>query len=547
MKRIISLTFGFIMCLSGFAQRTVGVLSVDQDKVLDGYNLIYPHNQSTVYLLDNCGEVVHDWIDADDTRPGNSVYLLENGNIVQCKRRSTSAVNDPIWAGGAGETVEIKTWDNDIISRITINNDSMRLHHDIAPLPNGNILLLSWRSIDSVDCVAAGRDPSLITQGRVWSEQIMEWNPTTNSIVWEWRVWDHLIQNFDQDKKNYGFVEMHPERINLNYDEHNAHPDWLHMNAIDYNPVLDQIIVSVPYFNELWIIDHSTTTEQAKSSIGGGSGKGGDLLYRWGNPQAFDNGSDDDKKLFFQHDVHWINPDAIIGDEDFGVIGVFNNRFGQNLSPAHTVSTSYAMQFESNVTSYDMTQINRDFIETRVHPDTLIQASSAGLSSIQVLPNDNWLICAGRWGYVYELDLEGKVVWEYVVPFMGGAAVEQGTDLGIGNNITFRAKRFPLDFPAFDNRELTPSGVIEIDDNPMDCSLTVPSVEVEDVSQVEIYPNPVRDILFINGLDKGSYRIFNSMGKFIYEDNQREIAISNYTKGLYFLEYKGVVSKFLIQ
>ena len=547
MIRYIVLVFCLGIVLSGFGQRTVGILSLESENVFDGYNLVYPHNQSTVYLLDNCGSIVHSWSDAEETRPGNAVYLLENGTLVQCKRKASSAVNDPIWAGGAGETVEIKTWDNEIINRITINNDSMRMHHDIAPMPNGNILLLSWRRIDSVDCVAAGRDPSLITQGSVWTESILEWNPQTDAIVWEWHIWDHLVQDLDPNKKNYGDVGSHPERVDFNYDEHNGHPDWLHINAIDYNPVLDQILVSVPYFNEFWIIDHSTTSEQAKSSIGGNSGKGGDLLFRWGNPKTYETGLGQAQRLFFQHDVHWIDPKASKEDEDFGVIGVFNNRYQSGISLAHTISTEETMMMDSFSIAYDWTLLPNEFKETRFHPDTINLAFSTGLSSMQVLGNGNWFICSGRWGYLYELNQANEVVWEYVVPFKAGQIVNQGEELGIGNNITFRSKRFPLDYAAFENRALMSSGVIEIDDNPMNCNLTVPTMEVGNWAEVKLYPNPVRDVLFIDGLEEGRFRIFNSTGELIIEDNQGEIIVSNYTKGLYFLEYNGVVSKFLIQ
>ena len=45
----------------------------------------------------------------------------------------------------------------------------------------------------------------------------------------------------------------------------------------------------------------------ASNSSVGNSGQGGDILYRWGNPQAYNQG--DSLIVFeYQHDAHWIPP-----------------------------------------------------------------------------------------------------------------------------------------------------------------------------------------------------------------------------------------------
>ena len=64
--------------------------------------------------------------------------------------------------------------------------------------------------------------------------------------------------------------------------------------------------MSVCAFSEFWIIDHGTTTAQAAGHTGGRRGRGGDLLYRWGNPRAYRAGTKADRKLFAQHNAHWI-------------------------------------------------------------------------------------------------------------------------------------------------------------------------------------------------------------------------------------------------
>src|SRR5207245_6277174 len=98
-------------------------------------------------------------------------------------------------------------------------------------------------------------------------------------------------------------------------------PDWTHINAVAYNADLDQIMLTVRAFSEFWIIDHSTTSAEAKGHTGGRGGKGGDLLYRWGNPQAYRAGRMEDQRLFAQHDAHWI-PRGRLGE---GHVMVFNN------------------------------------------------------------------------------------------------------------------------------------------------------------------------------------------------------------------------------
>ena len=145
-----------------------------------------------------------------------------------------------------------------------IDDDRFLSHHDLEPLPNGNVLVTVWDKKTAQEAIAAGRNPELIKEGEgVWSESIWEVQPdglTGGKIVWQWNAWDHLIQDFDPEKPNYGDPAQHPELINLNFTGRTGGPggDWIHLNAIDYNPDLDQILLSTPAFHEVWIIDHST-------------------------------------------------------------------------------------------------------------------------------------------------------------------------------------------------------------------------------------------------------------------------------------------------
>ena len=84
------------------------------------------------------------------------------------------------------------------------------------------------------EALDAGRDPEKLLSNNIRSLSILEIAQTgfdTGEIVWEWHAWDHLIQDFDETKANYGNVGTHPELIDINIAP-NMNSDWLHTNRI---------------------------------------------------------------------------------------------------------------------------------------------------------------------------------------------------------------------------------------------------------------------------------------------------------------------------
>ncbi|MEO0472090.1 MAG: aryl-sulfate sulfotransferase [Bacteroidota bacterium] len=539
------LLLGICFCLQSLsAQNTVGLLSYDPSQSLDGFNLFFPHGQPNVYLLDNCGEIVHSWTDAANFRPGNMTYLLEDGRIVISKRDQVVA-DDAIWAGGGGETVEIRDWDNNLEWTYTLNDSLNRLHHDIAVIPNGNILMIVWEEKSETEALDAGRDPAKLDQNKLWPDYIIEVDPSTDQIVWEWHAWDHLVQDFDASKDNFGVVADHPELIDLNYDTSDGHPDWMHSNAIDYEPIRQQIIISVPTFHEFWIIDHTTTTAEAASHSGGLSGRGGDLMYRWGNPAAYQKGTEADQKLFYQHDVHWVDDFVDPSQPYYREIAVFNNRVGADYSTVNVVSPTwinYGWMYLDNNGVFDPT----DFETTIAHPDTT-KLYSTGLSSVQFLNNGNTLITSGRFGYNFELTPNNEVVWEYITPFRGGQAASQGDSLTINQNLTFRMKRYPVDYPAFTGRDLSAKGWIEQNPDSTFCDqFTTSIMELEQPSSLRVYPNPSVDYFTIEweGLMYADIEIHDQMGRKIISFEQcsggrKYLDTSTWSNGLYLVSVNG--------
>ena len=356
--------------------------------------------------MDNDGNTVHSW--ASGYRPGQSVYLLEDSTLLRTANTEDTTFN----AGGAGGRVERFAWNGARQWEFEYRSDQYRLHHDIEVLPNGNVLMIAWEMKTEAEAIAAGRNPGLLEAGELWPDHVIEVEPTGDSggnIVWEWHVWDHLIQDYDGSRVNYGNVGEHPELIDLNYAE-NSGADWNHFNAIAYNADLDQIVLSVHGFSEIWVIDHSTTTSQAAGHSGGTSGKGGDLLYRWGNPQTYDSGTAADQQLFVQHDAKWIET-GLPGENH---ILVFNNGQGRqegNYSSVDEIAPP--MNPDGSYTFNSGSAYGPATPAWRYTSTPLTDFYAKNISGAQRLPNGNTLICQGPEGLFFEVSANGEKLWEY--------------------------------------------------------------------------------------------------------------------------------------
>jgi Ca2+-binding RTX toxin-like protein len=424
----------------------------------NGYTLFSPNTTTSTYLIDKDGDVVNEW--QSEHVAGLHGYLLPDGSLIRAATVNNSQFNT---AGGGGLIERFDWWGNKIWEYSYNNNssfeDAVWQHHDIEILPNGNILLIAWETKTESEATQAGRDPNLPGAGHLFPDHIVEIQPDLaagvgGQIVWEWHIWDHLVQEFDPNKDNYEGptgVEDHPELIDVNYvstfDEGGGQAeDWTHANGIDYNADLDQIVLSVREFSEFWIIDHSTTTAQAAGHTGGNSGMGGDLLYRWGNPQAYDMGDAGDRILYYQHDPKWIDG----GSPGAGHITVFNNGFGQ---PDQDLSSALEIVLPVDGFNYSRTPGEPYGPAGPVWSYTAPAADfSAIISGTQRLPNGNTLITFGPHGAFVEIAPDGQEVWRYVNPYTGDGVLgptDPPTPIGfvdLLNNFVFRATDYAPDF-----------------------------------------------------------------------------------------------------
>ncbi|MBT3190643.1 MAG: arylsulfotransferase (ASST) [Anaerolineae bacterium] len=357
--------------------------------------LFAPIRSTTTYLMDAEGNALQTWESA--YTPGNAVYLQENGNLL----RTGSVKSTKFGVGGTGGIIEEIASDGSVVWAYQYANDQVQQHHDIEQMPNGNILMIAWGLKSQADAIAAGRDPSLLSDGELWPDHVIELNPTTNTIVWEWHVWDHLVQDYDASKANYGTVSEHPGLVDINFVARKADADWNHTNSIDYNAELDQILLSVHSFSEIWIIDHDTTTKTA-------TGTAGDLLYRWGNPQTYDAGSSGDQQFYTQHDAQWI----AAGMPGAGNILVFNNGDRQTRAYSSVDEIVPPLNADGGYSLSGAAYTPAAPVWTYV-ADTPSDFYADHISGAQRLSNGNTLICSGTDGSFFEVTSAGEVIWRY--------------------------------------------------------------------------------------------------------------------------------------
>lgn len=519
-----------------FSQNTIGT-TLNTEESFNGYTLYSPRSSAlpnSTYLINNCGEIINEW--TSDFLAFGGDFLMEDGSLYSSHVDNKSTLT---YAGITGR-IERKDWDGNLIWGFTYSDTDFSFHHDYIPLANGNILMVVAERISSANAIELGRDPAMLPEGALYDELILEIQPIGTDggqIVWEWRLSDHLIQDFDNTKSNFGVVGDHPELIDINFlGASGGNGDWLHINAIDYNADLDQIVFSSRFLDEFYIIDHSTTTAEAASHSGGNSGKGGDFLYRWGNPEVYDQGVLADRKSFGQHTVHWI-PN---GFPDEGKIMFFNNGQPRGFTSVDIISppvdSNGNYSYTPN-TSFLPTEAEWSYVDQTEPTDFL----AGFISGAYRLENGNTLITNGPIGTVFEIDPSFNKVWEYITPITSDATLSQGDVPGGISSRIFRTKRYNVSYDAFTGRDLTPTGYVELNPIPANCTLfdTLSTDEFELSSIFSIYPNPAINNITINNASDKEYQIemFDFNGKKIdVQLSNDEVDISELSSGFYILQ-----------
>lgn len=466
----------------------------------DGYALYNRLNQQTTYLIDKNGDIAHTW--SNNVNCNYAVLLKDNGNIVRGGVYNGNQING---AAVGGMIQEINP-DGDVVWEFIYSDADHITHHDIALMPNGHVLMIAWERKSSTELQDAGYTGNNSFRYATHIIQVAQ-NGAGGGIVWEWHIWDHLIQNVDPNKPNYGVVADHPELLNINVQTSGGMGgpggggDWFHVNGIHYNEELDQIAFSSRFLSEIFIIDHSTTSAEAASHSGGNSGKGGDFLYRWGNPSNY--GAPGAQVIpGAVHDIRWITND---GRPNAGYLQIFNNTGGGGNS---STVDAWNPPLSADGYNYDWTPGQAYAPSTYEWRHECLDYAW-GQSAADRLPNGNTFVnMSGE--YMYEVDSLDNVVWQY-------------------NDGPAKAFRYTCDHPGI--RALVEGGYI---DNL--CNLV--SVDEVHAESIVLSPNPSSGIFNIDGLPEttSEIRVYDIFGKSIQNAfNNSEIDLSGQASGIYYV------------
>jgi hypothetical protein len=545
LRLAITLALGAFALTGRTQTQTVGTF-LNTPESYNGYTLLDPMGSTNTHLIDNCGHVINTW--TSDYASGGACYLLDDGSLVRGCR-----VSGAFSGGGVGGRLERRSWDNALLWSLDWADEDKHHHHDFAWMPNGNVLVLAWEVRSAEEAGAAGR----INPQTMWPESITEIAPTAPSggdVVWEWHAWDHLIQNADSTLPQFGDPSEFPGKIDVNFGAVGgsggpggaSSGDWTHANALAFNPELNQIALSSRRFSEIWILDHNTTSQEA-------AGPAGDLLYRYGNPEAYGRGTAEDRKFFGQHDVQWL-PE---GHPQEGQLAVYNNGGDRPECLCSSVDVWEPPLLNNGTYSLLNSAPFGPAAASWTYPETLnLGFFSPNISGVQPQPNGNYLICEGAAGHLFEVTQGGEIVWDYVNP-EGNFGVSPQGSTPQQNNV-FRAYRYGPDYPGFQGRDMTPGEPLE-GASSFACELH----QVEDTTssgtnplplprQLFAYPNPTTGILFVTFPSQGTWAVSHLSGKvaqrgWVSSPSQVSLNLGGLQAGFWLLEFHGTDSSLPLQ
>lgn len=502
----------FLLLCSNSKSQTVGAV-LKKETASDDLYLISPLGTYKSYLIDNCGFIYKTWTSAYPA--ASAAYLDPNGNLYRAGKLLNSNFN---FGGGTG-IIEKFDHAGSLMWTFELTNDSLQMHHDFELLPNGNILVSAWQFISNNTVVALGRNPANIGPGGFYSDVIFEIDPNNQfEIVWEWRAIDHIVQNYDNTLNNFGSLRENPHLIDINLNTTLVQQsiDWLHVNSIDYNRDLDQILISANGINEVFILDYSLNETNK-----------GNILFRWGAMQNYNAAGA--QQLFKQHDATWVYNESSFSYH----LLIFNNGLIADDGQRFSTVDELILPFDSN--GYMIIDENVDInklYHNRYNGDGGNNLYSKRMGSARRNRKNNTIICESDNGRIIEADNDGDILWEYISPVSENQIAAQG-EIPNGN-ILFSVGSYPKE--SYSDYFFNSWEKIEYDENSncIDNITALNNIE-ENLEGVHFLHNK----LCVTRSDVINVGIFNVLGERVFSKkaikNDFCIDLNELNMGVYFV------------
>lgn len=458
----------------------------DPQKAYPGYAFIRARlpGVTGVYLIDMAGQVVNYWPEFTDA------YLLEDGTMFGAKGPSTFSQVD---------------WKGNVLWEHTDSRETHHPHHDFLRIYNPEleeytVLYIANEDLTHDEVIALGADPDAVDRYEGTQMDVIVEVDRNGDVVWEYRFRDHLVQDRTPFAPNHvgegRSLADFPGRLDVNFGVFSR--DYIHLNAIVYNPDSGHLAISSNRTHEIYIVDHDGTfvPGDPEESLRLAAGEAGDFLYRFGNPAIYGQGEyphyakknwsleefSGHKQMGGTHDIQWIR-DGIPGAGD---LLLFNNGLTVPRADGDPDPQSEILQINPFLDADGVEQ--DDYVNppeagysdvmpggeesqnlvTRLFSKQIVWMyhTSDGFNShhgsaTQRLPNGNTMAQLARVGRLLEITPEGEVVWEYVNPV---------TNAGIVNTLItsehenvfggWSPLRYGVDFPGLAGKDLSPKGPI---------------------------------------------------------------------------------------
>jgi hypothetical protein len=254
-----------------------------------------------------------------------SLYAFDANGATNCTAQGETKVCNPLWsattgyaAAGIGPAVAnglvhvpvqnggtygVHAFDVFDLARGTTRQirtvDAPIDFHELRPLPNGNVLLMSYSLTRGIDLTGVPATPPAGPNSTVADCELQELNPQ-GQLVWQWKASDHI------DAQTETTFNSTAQTINgeMVYDVY-------HCNSIDITPAGD-ILVSARHLNAVWLIDRPSGVIAWKMGATAVNKDGAQILAITNYGGA---------SLALQHDARWLAN---------GNVSIFDNQWFMN-------------------------------------------------------------------------------------------------------------------------------------------------------------------------------------------------------------------------